>query len=47
LDRDDQDTVTVTAREDPSGAGRASRPRASVYEVGTPGVFSLTMIEPK
>src|SRR4030081_3493139 len=29
LNRDDQDTVTVTAREDPSGAGRAQPAEAS------------------
>jgi hypothetical protein len=39
LNRDDQDTVTVTAREDPSGAGQQCRPRRTVYEIGTPRVF--------
>ncbi|MGH7761765.1 MAG: hypothetical protein ACREOY_10195 [Candidatus Dormibacteraceae bacterium] len=29
----------MTAREDPSGAGRHSRPRSPVYEVGSSGVF--------
>jgi hypothetical protein len=42
--RDDQDTVTVTAREDPSERAGEGRPRSSVYRFARIVVGSLTMI---
>jgi len=42
--RDDQDTVTVTAREDPSERAGKSRPRNTVYRVAGNCAALLTMI---